>query len=189
MTDPVADPILDAARETVLAVGFRRTTVSEVARRVGVSRPTIYARYPDAAAIMRALMTREFTAVVEQADRETDDAPTGRSRLVRGAVRGADLMAGHPLMLRVLEVDPELLMPYVTQRTGRVQRAALAVLCHRVEVGQQDGSVCDAPPARLAGVMELALRGFVFAAHTFSRQERAAALEDLERMLDRYLTS
>lgn len=188
MPDPTADPILDAARDTVLAVGFRRTTVSEVARRVGVSRPTVYARYPDAAAIMRALMNREFTAVVEQADRETDDASTGRSRLIGGALRGADLIASHPLMVRVLEVDPELLMPYVTQRTGRVQRNALVVLAHRVELGQADGSVCAGSPPRIAGLIELALRGFVFAAHTFSPQERFAALGDLERMLERYLT-
>ena len=56
------DRILDAARDTILAVGLRRTTVSDVARRAGLSRMTVYRRYPDGAALIRALMWREFGA-------------------------------------------------------------------------------------------------------------------------------
>jgi AcrR family transcriptional regulator len=33
------DTILDAARDCILAVGVRRTTMTDVARRAGVSRP------------------------------------------------------------------------------------------------------------------------------------------------------
>ena len=38
------DVLLDAARACVLAVGVRRTTFSDVARRAGVSRMTLYRR-------------------------------------------------------------------------------------------------------------------------------------------------
>ena len=41
------DRVLDAARACVLAVGVRRTTVTDVARRAGVSRMTLYRRFPD----------------------------------------------------------------------------------------------------------------------------------------------
>ncbi len=182
-----ADPILEATHDLVLAVGFRRTTVSEVARRAGVSRPTLYKRYPDGAALLRALMRREFAAVVEEADRHGDGAGDGRARLVRGAVRGADLLAAHPLMLRLLEVDPELMLPYVTQRVGWVQRVAIEVLRQRVVLGQQDGSVRGGDPGELAGLVELLLRGFVFAGHTLAGDERAATLGGLEGVLDRAL--
>ncbi len=43
----VDDQILDAARSCVLDFGLRRTTLAEVARRAGVSRPTVYRRWPD----------------------------------------------------------------------------------------------------------------------------------------------
>ena len=181
------DPILEATHDLVLAVGFRRTTVSEVARRAGVSRPTLYKRYPDGAALLRALMRREFAAVVDEADRHGDEGGDGRARLVRSAVRGADLLAAHPLMLRLLEVDPELMLPYVTQRVGWVQRVAIEALRQRVVVGQEDGSIRAGDPGELASLVELVLRGFVLAGHTLAGDERAATLRGLERVVDRGL--
>ena len=59
---PTGDELLDAARACVLAVGVRRTTFSDVARRAGVSRMTLYRRYPDLDALLAALMTYEFGA-------------------------------------------------------------------------------------------------------------------------------
>ena len=41
-----ADAYLDAARDCILDVGWRRTTLTEVARRAGVSRMTIYRTWP-----------------------------------------------------------------------------------------------------------------------------------------------
>ena len=38
------DPVLDSARACVLAVGVRRTTMTDIARRAGVSRMTLYRR-------------------------------------------------------------------------------------------------------------------------------------------------
>src|SRR3954462_11232140 len=82
------DPILDAARATVLDFGVGRATVSEVARRAGVSRMTVYRRHPDGAALLRALMAREFAAVLEQAERETAWLGTGLGRAGAGAGGG-----------------------------------------------------------------------------------------------------
>ena len=41
------DAYLDAARDCILDVGWRRTTLTEVARRAGVSRMTIYRTWAD----------------------------------------------------------------------------------------------------------------------------------------------
>ena len=54
MTDPTTDAILDAARASVAQFGIRRTTLSDVARLAGVSRMTVYRRYPDLPALIRA---------------------------------------------------------------------------------------------------------------------------------------
>src|SRR3954466_3867738 len=75
-----ADLALDAARDCILAVGWSRTTLTEVARRAGVSRMTIYRRWPDMRALLGDLMTREWSGLVR-----TDD--TGRDALTR-VVRG-----------------------------------------------------------------------------------------------------
>ena len=52
--------LLTATRECVLAVGWRRTTMTDVARRAGVSRMTVYRRWPDMAALTSDVLAREF---------------------------------------------------------------------------------------------------------------------------------
>jgi AcrR family transcriptional regulator len=181
------DPILDAARATVLDFGVRRTTVSEVARRAGVSRMTVYRRHPDGAALLRALMAREFGGVLEQAERETGWLGTGRERLVASAIRGVDLLATNPVLLRILELDAERLLPYFTGTPGRFQRLAHEVLRERVQACQAEGSVRVGDPGRLAASVELALRGAVLTARAWDADERAETLRELARMLDCYL--
>src|SRR3712207_1054015 len=77
--EPDDGGLLDAARECVLAVGVPRTTFSDVARRAGVSRMTLYRRFPDLEALLAALMTREFGRLVRE-EREAAGAAAGSCR-------------------------------------------------------------------------------------------------------------
>jgi AcrR family transcriptional regulator len=179
--------LLDAARECVLAVGVRRTTFSDVARRAGVSRMTLYRRFGDLEALLSALMTREFGRLVAAAREHARELPTTRERVVATVVHGARALAADPLFGRLVDLDPELLLPYVTVRLGGVQRMAVAGTTEDLAAGAHDGSVrTDVPPAALAAAIELMVRGFVLAAHA----ERAAALDpwaELGRAVDGYL--
>uniref|UniRef100_UPI0024555EF2 TetR/AcrR family transcriptional regulator n=1 Tax=Nocardia abscessus TaxID=120957 RepID=UPI0024555EF2 len=58
--------ILDAARACVQEFGVRRTTLTEVARRAGVSRPTVYRRWPDTGALVAELLVRELRGIVAE---------------------------------------------------------------------------------------------------------------------------
>jgi len=179
------DRILDAAYAQVMAVGFRRTTLTDVAERAGLSRMTVYRRFPDVTSVLQELMTREFSWIVERAAEEAADAPDERPRLVGSAVRGAELISEHELYLRLLDVDPELLLPYFTQRAGRFQVAVAEAYVPRLEAAMQSGAVRRDDPRRLTRSMLLAVRGFVLSAREeWTRKERRAALADLGRMLD-----
>jgi AcrR family transcriptional regulator len=161
------DGVLDAARACVLDVGFRRTTLTDVARRAGMSRMTLYRRYPDLEAVLAALMTREFGRLVSQAG-EVAAAPRGRAttrgRVVTMVVHGARSLAEDPLFARLLDIDPELLLPYVTRRLGGMQR--IAVAAGAAALADADGSVrSDASPEVLSAGVELIARGFVLASH------------------------
>ncbi len=67
------DAYLDAARDCILDVGWRRTTLTEVARRAGVSRMTIYRTWGDMPTLLGDLMTREWAGVVTE--QVTDGGP------------------------------------------------------------------------------------------------------------------
>ena len=157
------DRLLDAARECVLAVGVRRTTMTDVARRAGVSRMTLYRRFPDLEGVLAALMTREFGRLVaEAADRAAGD--TARERVVAMVVHGSRSLAQDPLFVRLLDIDPELLLPYVTRRLGGMQK--IAVAAGAAALRADDGSVrADASPETLSAGIELIARGFVLASH------------------------
>jgi AcrR family transcriptional regulator len=178
------DRLLDAARTCVLAVGVWRTTVTDVARRAGVSRMTLYRRYPDLEGVLGALMTREFGRLVAQAA-EQAEGTTARERVVAMVVHGARSLAHDPLFVRLLDVDPELLLPYVTRRLGGMQRIAVAAGAEALAAS--DGSVrTDVPPPVLSAAIELIARGFVLAAHG----ELEPGLDpwaELARAIDGYL--
>src|SRR6185437_10647119 len=86
--------ILDAAYELLLAVGMRRMSMADIARRAGVSRATLYRRWPNVQAVIGTLTTREFAAL--SADAFAADAPTGRAALVEGIVRIVRAVRVHP---------------------------------------------------------------------------------------------
>ena len=178
--EPAEDGVLDAARACVLAVGVRRTTFSDVARRAGVSRMTLYRRFPDLETVLSALMTREFGRLVSEARAVGHTAATCRERAVSMVAIAAERLHADPLFDRLLDVDPELLLPYVTLRLGGMQRMAVAGLA--AELAENDGSVRDGDPEVLARGVELMTRGFVLA-----RDPGIDAWAELAHAVDGYL--
>jgi AcrR family transcriptional regulator len=179
--EPGEEAILEAARACVLAVGVRRTTFSDVARRAGVSRMTLYRRFPDLETLLSTLMTWEFGRVVAEARAAAADG-TCRERAVAMVATAARRLHEDPLFDRLLDVDPELLLPYVTVRLGGMQRMAVAGLAAELEAGRGDGSVRDGDAETLARGIELIARGFVLA-----RDPGLDAWTELARAVDGYL--
>jgi AcrR family transcriptional regulator len=131
------DVLLDAAHKCVLLVGVRRTTLTDVAREAGVSRMTLYRRFPDVRSLVAALMTREFGALLG----EVGPGETARQRLVSGAVGTVRRLLANPLMAAVLDRDAELLLPYVVERLGATQLIAEQFLRLELVAGHADGSI------------------------------------------------
>jgi AcrR family transcriptional regulator len=180
--------ILDAVRDCVLDLGVRRTTAAEVARRAGVSRMTLYRTFPDVNACVSALMTREFGALIVEAQQLAGVGASARERLIDGTLHIAEHLPNHPLFARVLDVDPELLLPYVFDRLGGTQRAGIALFEHWLVEGQQDGSIRAGGPELLAYCLQLVVQGFVLSHRiTVAEQDQKSALGELRLLLDAYL--
>ena len=120
---------LDAARDSLLDVGWRRSTLTDVARRAGVSRMTIYRTWPDMQSLLGDLMAREWAEVVTTV---TLDAASGQApapeRIADAVIAMARGLRANDLFRRILDVDPELLLPYLLERRGRSQAAILEIL-------------------------------------------------------------
>jgi AcrR family transcriptional regulator len=180
--------ILDATRDAVLDLGVRRTTFAEVGRRAGMSRMTLYRSFPDVATCVAELMTREFGALITDALEETADAADSRTRLVEATALIVDRLTSHPLWERVVDVDPELLLPYLTDRLGGTQRAGLALYLELIQAGQEEGSIRAGEPELLAFAVVNVVQPFVVSSRIIRReQDFTAVVGELRHMLDAYL--
>ncbi|WP_018638135.1 TetR/AcrR family transcriptional regulator [Parafrankia elaeagni] len=211
----VADEVvLDAAAALLMSVGVRRTTFTDVARRAGVSRMTLYRRWPDLRSLVRDVMTREWGRIItatappgtpgtwlpaEAAARAYPDAPdpdppgaeragAERAELVGSLVAAARAFRAHPLFARITETDGELLVPYVLERLGTTQLLVLDLLRDRLAAAQATGAVRTGDPDAQARMVLLAAQSYVLSAGAMGDEvTRDALARELYLMVDGYL--
>ena len=177
--------ILDAAYEQLLAVGMRRLNMADIARQADVSRATLYRRWPNVQALLAALVTREFTAAVTP---RHDPAAAGRAVVVQTVVGAVGRLRTHPLLRKIVDVDPEFLVPYLLQRRGTSSDHQLALIENGVRAGQADGSIRAGAPGLLARAVLLTAWSFTLTGPVFVPKNRYRALDvELSELLDRYL--
>ena len=177
MTSNRHNGYLDAARDCILDVGWKRTTLTDVARRAGVSRMTIYRTWPDMQTLLADLMTREWAGVATAVP-HTGTTP---EEIADGVVAAIRALRGNPLFRRILDVDPELVLPYLLDRRGRSQELILEVLAERIGHGQAAGAIRAGDPRLLARTVVLAAHGLTLSAHTMA--DEAVTEEDLDAEL------
>lgn len=179
--DPRLDTYLDAARACILDVGWRRTTLTEVARRAGVSRMTIYRAWPDMGSLLGDLMTREWVgiaAATQAAAADAAPAATTPEGIATAALSTVRALRDNDLFVRIVELDPDLMLPYLLHRRGRSQEALIEILAVGIATGQEGGSVRAGDPVLMARSLTLAGHGFVFSALTMT--DDRIGLDDLD---------
>ena len=185
-----SERLLDAARASILSVGWKRTTLTDVARRAGVSRMTVYRAYPDMASLFGDLMTREWAIVGDSVQRVEDTYIEWPELVARRVVGMVAALRTNELFRRIVDVDPELLLPYLLDRRGRSQQAVLDLLTSRIDEAQRAGGVREGDPERLARALLLMAHGFVLSHQTMTDERVTEADLDTElaELTRRYLS-
>ena len=177
------EQILDAARESLLDFGVKGTSIAGVARRAKVGRMTVYRHFPESGELMRELMTREFVALYEGiATRHSDG--NARQRLVGALTDAVTEMRVHPLFERIVNAEPELLIPYLVDRVGSSQVVALNLIEQSVSEGQADGSIRAGDLRAIAFSTFLIAQSFALSAGTGARLPAARITEQLPTVLN-----
>jgi AcrR family transcriptional regulator len=143
--------ILDTARTVFETYGVRRANIEDVAARAGVSRSTIYRRFPTKDDLFEKVVRRE----AENFFTTLDQATTGRTpqeAVIEAFALGVRLVHDSPLYSRIVESEPELFGLFSRSHVFPIGQFAdgIAHTLRRCGVG--------IPEADLANVADILLR-------------------------------
>jgi AcrR family transcriptional regulator len=122
--DETASRILTAAFDQAEDFGLRRFTMDDVARRVGVSRVTIYRYFPKKDQLINALLMRELRRFLTKLDAVIEAESTSEAKLSEGLLFCLAFLRAHRVLNRLLRTEPELILPYLTTKADTVVAAA-----------------------------------------------------------------
>jgi hypothetical protein len=148
---------------------------------------TLYRMVPDVEALILSVMTGDFAAVLIEAESRAARRRSARGRLVAMTAEVARRLPDEPLFQRVIDVDPDLLLPYLTERIGSTQRIAIEHLQRVISEGQSDGSIRNGDPAIMASALLVAIAPFIVSARLLDEIGRDAVLEEMAIGLDGWL--
>lgn len=110
----VQERILRAAIEAATLHGLTRLSVADVAKRAGLSRPTLYKHYPSKDALITAAVQREAETMIGVVRAVVDPIDDPADALRAGVLTALRLVREHPLLDRIVRAEPEVLVPLLT---------------------------------------------------------------------------
>jgi AcrR family transcriptional regulator len=117
--------ILDATVICIARYGIGKTTVEDAAREAGVSRATLYRYFPGGRdELISETLALEVERFFVRLARAVEDVADVVTRLERGLMFAHRAVEDHALLQKVLETEPERLLPHLTRSAPMV----LAVL-------------------------------------------------------------
>ena len=122
--DETTAAVADAALRQFELFGLARSTIDEIARRAGVSRVTVYRRFPGKEALVDAVILRELRRFLAALQDATGSLATTEEKMVEGFVFTLEAARRHRLLQRMLESEPELVLPHLTVQGGEFLAAA-----------------------------------------------------------------
>ena len=151
--DSPTNRVADAALRQFELFGLARSTMDDIARRANVSRVTVYRRFPGKAALVDAVGMRELQRFLSDLDEALAEVEAPEDRIVEGFVFTLHAMRTHRLLQRLLESEPESIVPHLTVDGAPFIAAASDYLAQR---GLQEVSGRD--PEEFRVVSEIVVR-------------------------------
>ncbi|KAF0844785.1 TetR/AcrR family transcriptional regulator [Nocardia caishijiensis] len=125
-TDDAASRILDAALVQFGHVGVKKTTIEDIARRAGVDRATVYRRVGSRDDVVRAVYAREIARVLTELTSLSDNPDSLEDLVADTLVTVVRRWREHPLVNRLLVLEPERVLPQLTVDSAQTMAMSIA---------------------------------------------------------------
>ncbi|MEX1164739.1 MAG: TetR family transcriptional regulator [Nitriliruptor sp.] len=127
-TEDTRRRILAAALTVMSRHGLARLALEDVAREARVSRQTVYRYVGSRDGLITATILREEEAFLERMRSAASEHQELRPALAAAIASALTSAREHPLLDRLLETEPEALLPFLTDGSGPVLSAARTVV-------------------------------------------------------------
>jgi len=131
------EALLDAASECFSRYGFQKTSMEDIAREAGMSRRSLYRRFPDKVTLLREVNGRRARAFLDDVKRSTL-AIAGLSAQIEEVVRLTNRFVHEdPLTAAMHRADPDALARAVTTGARELLEMAMEAIIPLI-VGARD---------------------------------------------------
>jgi AcrR family transcriptional regulator len=127
------EDILEAALKEFSEIGIRRTSIDDVARRVGLARATVYRHVGTKNRLVELVIEAETRRAVAELDDVLNRYDDAAQAVEAGFVFFIGYVRGHPLFDKVLHREPEILLPALTIDAGPVLATYRSLIAERLE--------------------------------------------------------
>jgi len=112
--------ILEATYACVARWGLAKTTVEDAAREAGLSRATVYRYFPGGRdELIDAVVSWQYLLFFTRLYEEVHGAASLEEVLERGLLFARRSLLEHEVLLKILETEPDVLMPKLTVESNR----------------------------------------------------------------------
>jgi len=121
--------ILEATYACVGRWGLSKTTVEDAAREAGVSRATVYRYFPGGRdELMSAVVSWEYARFFTRLYDEVHSATSLEEVMERGLTFAGRSITEHEVLQRILQTEPDVLLPRLTTEARGTQELVAAFL-------------------------------------------------------------
>jgi AcrR family transcriptional regulator len=183
--DGVRAKVLDAAMVRFTQQGIARTTMSQLAADVGISREWLYRHFDNRDSVVRALLGREAQRFLLELGERVDPALAVTDAVIEGFVLSVERLRAHELLQRVLLTEPETAAPFVTTGSGVLLEAATTYAAGylRARARLTPADARDVAETLLRLVLSIVVNNDAVIDFDDARQRRAYAQRIVPRLL------
>jgi AcrR family transcriptional regulator len=147
--DPALDPVLDAAAECLARHGISKTTLSDIAREMGVAPSTVYRKVGSVDNVTMLVFAREAQRFLARIP-ATFAAAQGPTRITTLMADAITTLANHPVAAKVLRDEGDWMGRMVTRQLDHLLAQGVEVTAPLLSAAMAAGLVRPQDPQHLA---------------------------------------
>ena len=160
-TDLQRERILQAAAALFAAQGYAATTMAQIVRELGVTKPFVYYYFRDKQEIFETLSWRPTVDCFTSMDFPEDDARPARAKVAEGIERLVRATLDHHPCAVFPYREPQVYRPEYVAAQRRLARHFYGKLCALLEQGRHDGDF-DFGDTMVTALAACSLPGFLY---------------------------